>query len=53
MGSVAPSVSLAYLAERYEHGAEAGDANALVSHLVLRVLMAMEKRGFREGPEGT
>ncbi|TAK29774.1 MAG: hypothetical protein EPO40_09445 [Myxococcaceae bacterium] len=38
MGSVAPSVSLAYLAERYEHGAEAGDANALVSHLVLRAL---------------
>ncbi|MBK6533420.1 MAG: hypothetical protein IPF99_28675 [Deltaproteobacteria bacterium] len=38
MGSVAPSVSMAYLAERYEHGAESGDANALVSHLVLRAL---------------
>jgi hypothetical protein len=38
MGSVAPSVSMAYLAERYEHGAEAGDANALASHLVLKAL---------------
>jgi hypothetical protein len=38
LGSVAPTLSFAYLADRYEHDAEAGDANALVTHLVLKAL---------------
>lgn len=38
LGSVAPTLSFLYLAERYGHAAEAGDSNALVSHLVLKAL---------------
>ena len=52
LGFVAPTVSFSYLADRYEHDIEEGDANALVCHLVLKALALAVGNGDGEALAG-